>query len=74
MTVTASPETLVRAIALGAVCGARTFAAPGIAALQGRYGGGALRTTLLVAAAGEMLGDKLPAVPARTAPPALIGR
>lgn len=74
MTAAATPGTLARAVALGAVCGARTFAAPGMAALRGRYGRSALRTGLLVAAGGELVADKLPAVPARTAPPALLGR
>lgn len=63
-----------RAVALGVVCGVRTFAAPGVAALRGRYGSGGLRTGLLVVAGGELVADKLPAVPARTAPPALLGR
>ncbi len=74
MTAAAPSGTLARAVGLGAVCGARTFAAPGVAALRGRYGQKRLRTALLVAAGGELIGDKLPAVPARTLPPALLGR
>lgn len=62
MTAAATPGTLARAVALGAVCGARTFAAAGMAALRGRYGRSALRTGLLVAAGGELVADKLPAV------------
>ncbi len=75
MPATASPARAWGAVAvLGAVCGARTFTAPGMGALLGRYGRGRVRQALLLAAGGELVGDKLPAIPPRTSPPALLGR
>lgn len=65
---------LAAATLLGAVCGMRTFTGPAALALRGRIGGGPARVLLPVAAAGEAVGDKLAAVPARTSPPALAGR
>ncbi len=57
---------MTRAAALaGFACGLRTFSAPLALALRGRLGG---RSFLAVAAAGELVGDKLPSVPSRTAP------
>lgn len=78
---------LVRAALLGVVSGARSFTPLGVLALH--RGEGSTRTawqdwpvfrspagrgTLVVAALGELVGDKLPATPARTSPLPLIGR
>ena len=58
---------------LGGVSGMRTFMAPAMLAVRGR-----LRRRrelrVLVAAAGELAGDKIPAIPDRIEPPALAGR
>ena len=47
----------------GFACGLRTFSAPLALARHTRF-----RAFLAVAAAGELVGDKLPSVPSRTAP------
>jgi uncharacterized membrane protein len=52
----------------GFACGLRTFSAPLALALRGRLGGRPVRAFLGLAAAGELVGDKLPSVPSRTAP------
>jgi uncharacterized membrane protein len=52
----------------GAACGLRTFSAPLALALRGRLDGRPARVLLGLAAAGELVGDKLPSVPSRTAP------
>ena len=78
---------VLAAAGLGAVAGMRTFSAPAILsillardagsvqgsieqALSSKVGG----RTLSVLALGELVGDKLPNIPARTVPPALAGR
>jgi uncharacterized membrane protein len=67
-----------RAAALGTVTGARTFLAPAALALRGRIGSGRLGTAakfvLPALAAGELVGDKLPASPPRVEGPGLVGR
>jgi uncharacterized membrane protein len=62
------------AAALGAVSGMRTFGAWTGLALRGRVPDRRLRAALLVAAAGEMAGDKSPWIPPRSDPAALAGR
>lgn len=62
------------AAALGAVSGLRTFTGPAVLALRGRLGHGAARRLLIAAAAGELVGDKLPLMPFRSDPPSLIAR
>ncbi len=74
MTVTSSTSAVRRAAALGAVCGLRTFTAPGVLAVRGRFGAGRVARLLPALAAGELLGDKHPAIPPRSAPPSLLGR
>jgi uncharacterized membrane protein len=65
---------LAAAAVLGGVSGMRTFTAPGILALRGRWGRGAVGRALPVLAAGELIGDKLPFMPPRSDPPSLLGR
>lgn len=62
------------AAALGAVSGLRTFTAPGVLAARGRWGRGPLSWILPLAAAGELLGDKLPVIPPRSDPASFIAR
>src|SRR5690348_12952192 len=69
-----SLQRLAGATLLGAVCGVRTFTGPAALALRGRVDGTPARVGLTLAAAGEAIGDKLPLVPSRTAPPALAAR
>ncbi len=59
---------------LGGASGLRTFAAPAALVLRGRLVRGPARLAVLAAAAGELAGDKHPAIPERTSPPALGGR
>jgi uncharacterized membrane protein len=78
------PGALLRAVALGAASGSRSTV--GIAAVAatsgpddrgavaGRLGGRTGTTLSALAAAGEVVGDKLPATPARTALPPLLAR
>lgn len=65
---------LARAAAVGSLCGARTFAPGAVLALRGRWGRGRVRAAVLAFATGELAADKYPRAPARTSPPALIGR
>jgi uncharacterized membrane protein len=65
---------LAAAAVLGGVSGMRTFTAPGILALRGRWGPGAVGRALPVIAAGELIGDKLPFMPSRSDPPSLLAR
>ena len=62
-----------RAAALGTATGARTFLAPAALALRGRLGKVA-KFAVPVLAAGEIVGDKLPAAPPRVEGPGLVGR
>jgi uncharacterized membrane protein len=59
---------------LGAAAGLRSATPFGALALRGRLGDGVGRTAALLAAAGELVADKLPMTPSRTSPPALAGR
>ena len=66
---------LADAAVLGVTAGLRAMTPLAALALRGRVPGPpALRWVLLAAAAGELVGDKLPMTPARTSPPALVGR
>ncbi|WP_257462057.1 DUF4126 family protein [Archangium lipolyticum] len=78
---------VLAAAGLGAVAGMRTFSAPAILSILFTREGGAVQDrlgkalsskaggrTLSVLALGELVGDKLPNIPVRTAPPALAGR
>ena len=65
------------ALGAGVIAGLRSFSAPAAVstALTEQYGlAERLKPALLALAAGEMLADKLPFMPARTAPVALAGR
>jgi uncharacterized membrane protein len=61
----------LRAFGIGAVAGLRTFTAP--AAILGAEGSTWTGLGRLLAA-GELIGDKLPATPSRLSPPALAAR
>ena len=76
-----------RALGLGAISGLRSMSGPAFvssAAAQDRVpldgtrlsflGSPIVSKLFLLAAAGELVGDKLPSTPGRTSPPALIGR
>ncbi len=65
---------LADAALLGACSGLRTFSGVGALAARGRLGGPRGRLPIMAAAAGELVGDKLPLTPARIEPPALAGR
>ncbi|MDO8214163.1 hypothetical protein [Conexibacter sp. CPCC 206217] len=66
---------LAEAAVLGVTAGLRSMTPLAALALRGRVPGPpALKWVLLAAAAGELVGDKLPMTPARTSPPALGGR
>lgn len=65
---------LPSAALLGAAGGLRSATPWAALALRGRLGGGRRRVMPVVAAAGELVGDKLPQTPSRTSPPALGGR
>ena len=80
------PSTLSRILTLGVVCGMRAALGPALVSHHvsrqraeplGRLEvlrAPALRAALSVAAVGELVGDKLPAAPARVEPAALAGR
>ncbi|HSJ62936.1 MAG TPA: hypothetical protein VK922_03410 [Gemmatimonadaceae bacterium] len=71
---------------IGTTCGARSMLGPAIVAnaLRGQssgtpqparaLGGSRTATVLGILAAGELVGDKLPRIPARVAPPAMMAR
>lgn len=67
-------QRLRTAAILGAATGARSFAGAAALALRGRPRAGWARAAILVAAAGEAVGDKLPMTPPRSAPAGLAGR
>jgi len=79
-----SPGTILRAAALGAATGSRSTAGiTAIALTSGRNDHGAVASRLggrtgtaatTVAAAAELVADKLPGTPSRLAPPALVSR
>lgn len=74
MSLDRSTTTIVRAAAVGAVCGLRTFTAPAILAANGSWGDGAPARLLPAAGVGELVADKLPMMPPRSDPPAFAGR
>jgi uncharacterized membrane protein len=66
---------IVEAAVLGGSAGLRSMTPVAALAVGGRLGESrALRWTLVAAAAGELIADKLPQTPSRTSPPALAGR
>ena len=69
-----SATRIADAALLGAAGGLRSATPFGMLALRGRLGDGTVRTSALLAAAGELIADKLPIVPPRTSPPSLAGR
>lgn len=64
--------TWTKAAALGAVVGSRSLLVPALVGRSARRGGGSRVWTLL--AAFEMVADKTPWIPSRTAPVSLAGR
>lgn len=80
--------TTLQALSLGFLAGMRSMAAPALLSNELRRHGAAsddgalvafltapaVGTALTVLAAGEMVADKLPIVPPRNSPPALLGR
>jgi uncharacterized membrane protein len=65
---------LLQATVVGAACGLRAFSGPATLASRGELGDGWVSKAALVAAGGELVGDKLPLTPPRTDAPALAGR
>lgn len=74
MSSTQENAALTDAAYLGAAAGLRAFTPAAALALTGRLGDGRARRVLPLLAVGELIGDKLPFVPARTSPPALAAR
>jgi uncharacterized membrane protein len=82
------PDTVARALGLGAIAGFRSTAAPAAlsrAAAEGRIegledtpfsvlGSSGVARMLLMFEIGELIVDKLPLTPSRTSPPPLLGR
>lgn len=68
------PGSSGRALALGAVSGLRTFGALGPLGVRGRLGGRIGRLALPTLLAGEIAGDKHPAIPPRSDPAPVVGR
>jgi uncharacterized membrane protein len=82
------PDTVARALGLGAIAGFRTMAAPASlsrAVSDGRIdgledtpfailGSPGVSTALRILEIGELIVDKLPVTPSRTSPPPLLGR
>ncbi|HET9094048.1 MAG TPA: hypothetical protein VFN36_03085 [Solirubrobacteraceae bacterium] len=74
-TMTAPPRSTVAAALLGTAAGLRTFTPMALLAARGRLGTDPrLLRAVGLAAAGELIGDKLPFVPSRTKPLPLLGR
>jgi uncharacterized membrane protein len=68
-------RTTVAAALLGKSAGSRTFTPVAVLAARGRLGANPqIRGAIIVAAVGELIGDKLPSTPSRTQPLPLIGR
>jgi uncharacterized membrane protein len=68
-------DDLLAAVLLGTASGLRTFSGAATLAASGRLRlAPKLRTALMLAAAGELVGDKLPFTPARTAALPYLGR
>jgi uncharacterized membrane protein len=65
---------LNRALALGAVCGLRTFTAPGVLAARGRWGDGIVTRIVPALALCELVYDKLPSARPRGEPRGWIAR
>jgi uncharacterized membrane protein len=71
----ATPGTLLRAVALGAAVGGRTTAGPAFLALTSQEPDRRRRQLVAgVALVGELVGDKLPQTPRRDTPRGVIGR
>jgi uncharacterized membrane protein len=82
------PDTVARALGLGAIAGSRSMAAPAAlsrAVSDGRIdgledtpfaalGSPGVSTALRIMEIGEFIVDKLPLTPSRTSPPPLLGR
>lgn len=69
-----SARGILSALGLGAAAGMRTFSAPAALALRRRDVPAPARWASVAAAAGEMIGDKLPGVPDRRRPAPVAGR
>ena len=68
-------RTTLAAALLGKSAGSRTFTPEAVLVARGRLAvNPMIRRAVLVAAAAEIIGDKLPSTPARTEPIGLIGR
>lgn len=74
MSSSTSDAALSGAAFLGTAAGLRAFTPPAVLARTGRLGTGRAATVVPLLALGELVGDKLPMVPARTSPPALAAR
>jgi uncharacterized membrane protein len=72
MIMPALPRLSAAALA-GLASSMRSTSGPALLAARGRFAG-PRRVTVLLAAVGELIGDKLPAAMNRTAPPAVAGR
>ncbi len=64
-------EGYLRALGIGAVSGLRSMTGPAATRIRG---GGAAALVLPLMALGELIADKLPGIPPRTAPPSLAVR
>jgi len=69
-----TPSARRTAALLGTAAGLRSLTPVSALALHGRLPGGPLTRRLPLLGAGELVGDKLPFTPARTAPGPLVGR
>jgi uncharacterized membrane protein len=68
-------RTTLAAALLGKSAGSRTFTPEAVLVARGRLAANSkIRGAVMVAAAAELIGDKLPSTPARTQPIGFIGR
>lgn len=74
MSTTPADAALNDAALLGTAAGLRSMSPVAALALHGRLGDGRLARVAPLLALGELVADKLPFVPARTAPGPLLGR
>ncbi len=74
MSSSASDAALNDAVLLGAAAGLRTMSPLAALALHGRLGDGRIARAAPLLAAGELVADKLPFLPARTSSPSIFGR
>lgn len=74
MSSSSSDAALTDAAYLGTAAGLRSMTPGGVLALRGAFGDSPLTKVLPVLAAGELVGDKLPVTPPRSAPGPLFGR